>query len=234
MTTDDWEERLSKATVSKAVMNELVMNYLIIEGYRDAAERFREEAAVEPTVDLSTIGDRMSTRLALQRGDVAAAMERANELDPLILDENQALFFHLQQQKLIELIREGKVEEALTFAQDELAPRGEENPEFLHELERTMMLLAFEDGAKSPMGDLLSSAQRQKTASELNAAILSSQCQEKDPKLPALLKLLSWAQDELKKTVNFPTMDMRTGELVDPARPSTADGADPPTPSAPS
>jgi glucose-induced degradation protein 8 len=33
----------------------------------------------------------------------------------------------LQQQQLIELIREDKIDEALNFAQDELAPRGEEN-----------------------------------------------------------------------------------------------------------
>lgn len=44
-----------------------------------------------------------------------------------ILDTNPELFFHLQQQRLIELIRQGKTEEALEFAQEELAPRGEEN-----------------------------------------------------------------------------------------------------------
>ena len=44
-----------------------------------------------------------------------------------ILDTNPQLFFHLQQQRLIELIRAGKIEEALEFAQEELAPRGEEN-----------------------------------------------------------------------------------------------------------
>lgn len=44
-----------------------------------------------------------------------------------ILDTNPELFFHLQQQRLIELIRQGRTEEALEFAQEELAPRGEEN-----------------------------------------------------------------------------------------------------------
>jgi len=33
----------------------------------------------------------------------------------------------LQQQKLIEYIRAGRIQEALVFAQEELAPRGEEN-----------------------------------------------------------------------------------------------------------
>ena len=48
-----------------------------------------------------------------------------------ILDTNPQLFFHLQQQRLIELIRNGKIEEALEFAQEELAPRGEENVKHL-------------------------------------------------------------------------------------------------------
>ena len=37
------------------------------------------------------------------------------------------LLFHLQQQHLIELIREQKVEEALQFAAEHLAERGEED-----------------------------------------------------------------------------------------------------------
>ncbi|KAJ7900257.1 MAP kinase [Mycena olivaceomarginata] len=65
-------------------------------------------------------------------------------MHPQILDTNPQLYFHLQQQKLIEFIRHGQIAEALQFAQDELAPRGEESPEFLSELERTMALLAFD------------------------------------------------------------------------------------------
>ena len=40
-----------------------------------------------------------------------------NDLDPEILEEQQELFFHLQQQRLIELIRGGRLAEALEFAQ---------------------------------------------------------------------------------------------------------------------
>ena len=43
--------------------------------------------------------------------------------------------------------------------------------------ERTVALLAFEDVRASPVADLMDIAQRQKTASELNAAILASQSQ---------------------------------------------------------
>lgn len=41
--------------------------------------------------------------------------------------------------------------------------------------ERTVALLAFEDATSAPMADLLDISQRQKTASELNSAILASQ-----------------------------------------------------------
>lgn len=194
-------------------MNKLVMNYLVIEGYKEAAEKFQQECGTSPGIDLRSISDRMATRVAIQRGDVQAAIERANDLNPLILDENPQLFFHLQQQKLIELIRAGDISAALEFAERELAPRGEENPQFLSELERTMALLAFEDMAKCPVADLLEPTQRQKTASELNAAILTSQCQEKDPNLPALLKMLQWAQDELSRKADFPVMEIEKAIL---------------------
>lgn len=51
---------------------------------------------------------------------------------------------------MIELIRQGKIAEALWFAQTELSPRGEENPSFLAELERTMTLFAFDIPATGP------------------------------------------------------------------------------------
>lgn len=86
----------------------------------------------------------------------------------------------------------------------------------MEELERTMALLAFDDTTVSPVGDLLHSSQRQRTASELNAAILTSQSQEKDPKLPSMLKMLVWAQDELDEKAIFPRMkNLVTAELVD-------------------
>ena len=63
---------------------------------------------------------------------------------------------------MIELIRENKIEEALKFASEQMAERGEESELVLEELERTLALLAFEDPEKSPYGDLLSYSHRQK------------------------------------------------------------------------
>ncbi|KAI8804988.1 CTLH/CRA C-terminal to lish motif domain-containing protein [Cladochytrium replicatum] len=217
---DEWEARIMEVRISKTDLNKLIMNYLVIEGYKDAAEKFSLESGISPTIDLSSIENRMKIRNAVQCGNIDEAIERVNDLDPEILEVNRKLYFHLQQQKLIEFIRNGQINEAIEFAQEELAPRGEENPEFLEELERTMALLAFEDHSASPVGDLLDNTQRQKTASELNAAILTSQCQEKDPKLPMLLKMLTWAQEQLDEKVVYPKItNFLTGELDDVAAP---------------
>lgn len=218
ITRDEWEKKLNDVKIRKEDMNKLVMNFLVTEGYVDAAEKFRKESGTEPEIDLATITDRMAVKKAVQDGHVVDAIEKVNDLNPEILDTNPQLFFHLQQQRLIELIREGQVAQALEFAQDELAPRGEENPSFLEELERTVALLAFEDVKNSPVGDLLDLSHRSKVASEVNAAILTSQSHEKDPKLPNLLRMLLWAQNQLDEKAVYPRItDLLTAALEDPS-----------------
>ncbi|GAA0151677.1 scaffold/adaptor protein [Lithospermum erythrorhizon] len=217
ITRDEWEKRLDDVKIRKEDMDKLVMNFLVTEGYVEAAEKFRSETGTEPDIDLATITDRMAVKKAVQSGNVEDAIEKVNDLNPEILDTNPQLFFHLQQQRLIELIRNGKVEEALEFAQEELAPRGEENKHFLEELEKTVVLLAFEDATNCPVGELLDMSQRLKTASEVNAAILTSQSHEKDPKLPSLLKMLIWAQNKLDEKAAYPRINnLSTAALEDP------------------
>jgi hypothetical protein len=56
--------------------------------------------------------------------------------------------------------------------------------------------------------------QRQKTASELNAAILASQGQEKEPRLLLLLKMMLWAQQQLDEKATYPRIsDLATAQL---------------------
>ncbi|KAG8891427.1 hypothetical protein FRC01_014705, partial [Tulasnella sp. 417] len=165
------------------------MDYLVIEGYKSAAEEFSKETGLGPAVDLTTIETRMHIREAVQRGDVEQAIELVNDINPDILDSNPSLHFHLLQQRLIEYIRHGQVSEALAFAQTQLAPRGEDNPEFLTELEHTMALLAFDvdnTGTPDQIVELMAQSQRLKTAGELNAAILEALNQGRETKLLAL------------------------------------------------
>ena len=78
----EWDTRLSSVPVQKKQLNQLVMNYLIIQGYKDAAEKFAAEASLQPHVDLSTIEDRMTIRQAVESGRIDEAIEKVNDLDP--------------------------------------------------------------------------------------------------------------------------------------------------------
>jgi hypothetical protein len=216
---EEWGKKLENIKIRKTDLNKIIMNYLIIEGYKDAAENFQLESGTQPEIDLNSILSRMAIRNAVQMGDIDQAIQLVNDLNPEILDRNPILFFQLKQQQLIELIRKGGIEEALEFAQEELAPLGEQNPQFLEELEKTMALLAFEDIQSiklipTSLSNLVDISHRETTASQLNAAILTSQCQEKDPKLPTLLKMLKWSQKQLESKIKFPKIcDIITANL---------------------
>lgn len=69
-----------------------------------------------------------------------------------------------------------------------------------------MALLAFDSSSSAPSAitDLLSPAQRMKTAGEVNAAILDSFGQGKEVKLVQLLKLLCWGESMLSERAEFP------------------------------
>lgn len=203
----EWEARLSEIVVDRTLMNRLVLDYLVLEGYKDAAESFARESDLSVQADLlESIAERVAIRSAVQRGNVQAAVEMVDALDPAILRGNAALALRLRQQQLIEIIRTGAVDDALLFAQTALAPAGEADPAFLGELERTMALLAFEDAAACPVGHLLGASQRRATASELNAAILASQSLPTEPRLPVCLRALLWSQRALaeKGRAHFP------------------------------
>ncbi|XP_075236188.1 GID complex subunit 8 homolog protein Houki [Lycorma delicatula] len=205
---EEWLSRLEGMHVQRGEMNKLIMNYLVTEGFKEAAEKFQQESGVTPAIDLDSMDNRIRIRDAIQSGRIQEATMLVNQLHPELLDNDRYLYFHLQQLHLIELIRCGKVEEALQFAQDQLSEAGESDPTVLNELERTLALLAFEEPLNSPFSDLLHQTHRQKIASELNAAILKVEHQEPTtPRLYTLMKLILWSQDELdRKKVKYPKM----------------------------
>lgn len=160
----------------------------LTEGFKEAAEKFRMESGIEPSVDLDSLDERIKIREMILKGQIQDAIALINSLHPELLDTNRYLYFHLQvpltswkqwtvtaglpltyplcvvlqQQHLIELIRLRETEAALEFAQSQLAEQGEESRECLTEMERTLALLAFDNPEESPFGDLLNMMQRQK------------------------------------------------------------------------
>jgi hypothetical protein len=202
-----WEEKVKAYHLPRAELNKLVMEYLVKEGFKDAVLAFQSESGIEPGFNMAIMDDQIKIREAVEAGRIQNAVELVNEVDPEILDTNSKLYFHLQQQQLLELIRAGDVEQVLKYASTELSARGEENPEFLEELEQTMSLLAFADVGSSPFAELLQPAQKLKVVSELNAALLASQDQEAVSKLATLMRLVAWAQGQLEnKGIQFPKL----------------------------
>lgn len=211
MTDDDGGQEVvaTASCVSKATMNRLVMDYLVIEGHKEAAESFQVESKTPAGFDLETITDRRTIRTAMERGEVARALECALKISPDLCMADADLAFHLDQQQLIELIRADRVKDAISFAQNSLAPKVEQNPTLLAELERTLLLLAYPNPFDSAEADLLSQHQRQNTASRLNAAVLSAQSQDTEAALLMMLRRLSWEHGELQHRhgISYPRVD---------------------------
>ena len=194
--------------LSKAMLNQLIMDYLVIEGHKEAAECFQAESGTAAGLDLDTIVARREIRHAAECGDVRTALDRAQTLSPELLSDSPELDFFIHQQQLVELIRANRAEEAVAFAQGELGPKAELSAPLLAELERTMLLLAYPVLDDCPERDLLSQAQRQRTASRLNAAVLSSLEQEKEATLPLLFRRLLSEHDSLRRRHHMlPTID---------------------------
>lgn len=196
------------------------MNYLVTEGFVDAALEFQQECPVSEAKDsvsqlseecVELMRKRMAIKNAIHEGNVDAAMEMLKfNFQGQILERNPDLMFKLMQLKLVELIREGKVDEALLFAQEELAPHAERNEQYLHQLERTMTLLAFDTNAIDSVTELLSPHERQLVASQVNEAILLETGYERENRLSSLLRLLGWAQEKLSERVTFPQLSSFT------------------------
>ncbi|ETK85511.1 hypothetical protein, variant 3 [Phytophthora nicotianae CJ01A1] len=164
--------------ISKESMNRLVMDYLVGKGYREVAEAFWRDSGTKPHVDLQSVQERMSIQQLLLKGQIQKARGKLASMDPEFLEKNSGMDFLLAKQELIELIKAHNIEEALQFAIKNLAPFGQKSPQFLHEIERTMSVIAFKNPSESPLGHLLEQAQRRRVADEVNSAILRSQKQE--------------------------------------------------------
>mmetsp|Transcript_564 Transcript_564/g.637 ORF Transcript_564/g.637 Transcript_564/m.637 type:complete len:127 (+) Transcript_564:196-576(+) len=126
-------------------------------------------------MECSLIDKRREIRIHIQKGDIILAVEMINDINPEILDTNDELYFQLKKQKLIELIKQDKIREALKFSQGVIAEKAQKRPDFIEQLEDVMSLLAFRNLHDSPMKYLVEGSERQKLASRVNEAILTSQ-----------------------------------------------------------
>ncbi|KAI6207310.1 LisH [Aphelenchoides fujianensis] len=151
----DYETHLSDEE-----MKTLLMDYFVSEGFEEAAKTLAEELGhefdSEEFRESARLSERNALRDAVHKGDLDKAIALINEMCPHLLESDKALKFDILRQKLVELIRNQQVEEALNFSETHL----------------TYALLAFTNPEASPFGYLMHSNQRMCLASQINAAIL--------------------------------------------------------------
>lgn len=71
-------------TIWSSDINLLVMDYLITNGYPAAAKKFAIEANIQPKADVESIQQRVEIRTAIHSGNIQAAIEKINELNPQV------------------------------------------------------------------------------------------------------------------------------------------------------
>jgi hypothetical protein len=207
-----FDQRVDKVKVPKSDINALVLDYLTMEGYPDAAANFSKEANLRPLKESASIQARQEIQNSIHKGDIQAAIEILNELDPEILDNDKHLHFSLLRLQLIELIRAcnasggGDITPALEFARNELGPRAPTNPVFLEDLEKTMALLLFSPDELDPhLAALLDPALRREAAATVNQAILDKVLRRREAAIHHLIKMRAWAETRAReKGVSLP------------------------------
>ena len=201
---EDWNNELNQIKIKKDEMNKIIANYFIIQGYKEALNKFINETGIKVEYDENLLNERVIIRNLIMNGKIEEAINEINNINCQILENNTNIHFELKKQKLVELIKENKIDEAIKFAQNVLYPITENNEKLLNELEKVMSLLAFNSIDESPFKELGKKENLKKLSSIVNLTILAEQMQPSDLILQLVLKLLKFSQNELKKEITFP------------------------------
>jgi hypothetical protein len=113
-TKSEWMEAIEQQHIERSTLNRLIINYLvtgkiefniekrfffeyIIEGFKDAAEIFGEEAGISlNNIDLKSVDERLKIRESIENGKIQNAIDLINKKSPELLDQNRQLAFHLK------------------------------------------------------------------------------------------------------------------------------------------
>ena len=72
-------------------------------------------------MDHELIDARIEVRRMIENGEIEEAIKKVNNINPEIMETNPELYFEMKRQQLVELIKGGKLEEAIVFAQNNLS-----------------------------------------------------------------------------------------------------------------
>ena len=208
ISSEKWKKELNSQKISKNKMNQIIANYLFLQGYCIPLKKFISEAKIKFDFDEKLLNQRFLIRQLIINNQIERAIDEINLIDKGILAENKMIYFVLQRQRLLNYIKDNKLQEALIFAKEELLPLSE-GDEFLYkELEKTMGLLAYENINDAPEKELVSDKFLEKIATKMNLIILNYLSGNKmiNLNLDLLIKLTMYIQQVLKKEINFPNI----------------------------
>lgn len=127
---------LSRIRVNWSVLNKLVRLFCLARGIvPPAIDQIPEEPDVNQVL--------LQLRSLVQSGSASKLGEAASSLCPTLFASSPALHFKVQRAALVERLKDGNFEGALTIARTQLGPLSSESPDLFSALRETMVLLAY-------------------------------------------------------------------------------------------
>ncbi|KAK3154362.1 hypothetical protein QOZ80_2BG0189540 [Eleusine coracana subsp. coracana] len=169
----------------------VVRSYLLHYGYQDTLNSFDMASETDPPAnhqngfgeppEMYGISHRKILRQLIMSGDIDSTFKRLGEWYPQVIkDEKSVICFLLHSQRFIEYIRAEECEDAVKYARANLASFLTHKA-FDGLLTEIVALLAYDKPAETCIGYLLDSPQREFVADAVNATVLSTNPNMKDP-----------------------------------------------------
>uniref|UniRef100_I1P1A5 Uncharacterized protein n=1 Tax=Oryza glaberrima TaxID=4538 RepID=I1P1A5_ORYGL len=187
-----FEEKMKQQSVSDKldlqpdISHWIVRSYLLHYGYQDTLNSFDMASETDPPSNHQNgYGEPpemygLSHRKLLRQGFTVVNQLNTSYYPLMIRDETSVICFLLHSQRFIEFIGAGQLEDAVKYARSNLA-NFLTHKAFDGLLKESVALLAYEKPAESCIGYLLDSPQREFVADAVNAAVLSTNPNMKDP-----------------------------------------------------
>lgn len=156
ISNEKWMKELNSQKISKDKMNQIIANYLFLQGYCLPLKQFISETKIKFDFDEKLLNKRFLIRQLITSNQIEKAINEINSIDKKILSENKIIYFVLLRQRLLNYIKDNKLQEALFFAKESLLPLAEGDDFLYKELEKTMGLLAYENINDAPEKELIS------------------------------------------------------------------------------
>lgn len=186
---------IEKLSIPQNASYGIVRSYLQHYGYEDTLRMFDieskstlppisfiQENGFSEDMNMYSLNQRRVLRQLIRSGEIGDAFKKLREWYPQIVqDGTSAICFLLHCQNFIELVRAGKLEEAVSYGRTEFE-KFYKLGDYDDLVKDCAALLAYEQPQKSSVGYLLGDSQREVVADAVNAMILSTNPSVKDSK----------------------------------------------------